>query len=322
MVGWRLKDTHRLPIHSLVHFFGGVSLGVLLGVAASSAFLKAPNVKKPTLRAPTSTEQAAYGDSSFEARLEASKTTTYKFEKHCTFVQGQPFCDLVETAITQMDPTLEKEQVDYKAALQNAKTGNIKYSVPLEMTVKEAETVVVRIYGHDAPEQQQQDFKATGSGSLKVITLMLVTLSQPDNPGSFKIEEDPKEARDQFLPNDSFAEWSWTVTPLKPAEVSKKLKVTAYLIFNEKLPSGLPMQVQISSFTATVTVKVQPRWERLSDWMSENWKDVLKYLIPTGAGSAIIIWLIAKLTGKSTKPAEEKKEPAEDEDADDKDDPV
>jgi hypothetical protein len=153
---------------------------------------------------------------------------------------------------------------------------------------------------------------------------MLVTLTQPDNPSSFKIDPDSKEQGDQFLPDDSDAEWSWTVTPLKPADAKRNLSINAYLIFDEKLPDGTPMQARIGSYTAIVTIKIQPRWERFKDWMSENWKDVLKYLIPTGAGSAIIVWLIAKLAGKPTKPEEKEKEkePAEDDDDDDKDDLV
>jgi hypothetical protein len=48
----------------------------------------------------------------------------------------------------------KKNRLTILAAIQNAKTGGISFAVPQEMTVKEAETVEVRIYGPNAPEQQ------------------------------------------------------------------------------------------------------------------------------------------------------------------------
>jgi hypothetical protein len=219
------------------------------------------------------------------------------------------------------DLTLEAEQTEYLEAIRNAKTGSIQFYVAPVMTVGESETVIVQIYGPMSPEKQKRDFKATGSGVLKVITPMLVALSQPDNPGGFQIQADASETGNQFLPTDSFAEWSWTVSPLRASTEPKKLRITAYLVFNAKLPSGSPAQVQISSYTVTVATKVEPKGKAFAEWFSDNWKDVLKYVLPTGAGSALLLWLAARLLGKSDKPAgrekDEKKEAEEEDDGPD-----
>ena len=70
---------------------------------------------------------------------------------------------------------------------------------------------------------------------------MLVTLSAPDNPDSFSITENPPETGNQFVPEDNFAEWAWTVKPLKGGEEPKKLRITAFMVFNAKLPNGQPI---------------------------------------------------------------------------------
>lgn len=344
--GWRSGDRRFFLFHPLLESLalGGAGLGLVLwigSIAHKSIHYTAADMTKPVLRTPTPAETGGYGDLGFDLAYIKQHNQSVKSQSHLTkpsqaLKPDNPIGALggagslggagaggATGAIPPADPTLEKEQADYQAAIQKAKTGNIRFYVPPEMTVKEPETVVVGIYGPTASEKQRQDFKATGSGSLKVITPMLVTLSQPDNPGSFKIEEDPKKAGILFLPDDSSTEWSWTVTPLKPAEENRKLVITAYLVFDEKLPNGSPMEVQVSSYTATVAVKVQPRWERFKDWMSENWEKVLKYVIPAGTGSAIILWLIAKFAGKPKEPEEKEKEkekePVE-EDDDDEDD--
>jgi hypothetical protein len=316
MLGDRHLNGRRIsPFPPLVEplALGAAGLGLALWIGSiAHKPIHTVGEKKPALRTPTSTETAAYGDPAFESRNPEIASN------------GSPIGPIPEdkaAADKAAADGLQFDQFLYQSAIREAKKGSLLFSVPPEMTVKEPETILVHIYGPDVSEKQKQEFKATGSGTTLLITPMLVTLSQPDNPGSFKIEEDPKEAGNQFIPSNSFAEWSWTVTPLKPAEVNRKLKITAYMVFNQKLPSGSPMQVQISSYTATVTVKVQPRWDRITDWLSENWEKVLKYVIPAGTGSAIILWLIAKFGGKSSKPEvkekEKEKEPAEDDDDDD-----
>ncbi len=180
------------------------------------------------------------------------------------------------------------------------------------MVVAEVKTVTVRIYGPAASQAQKQDFSSTGSGSLKVVSPMLVTLSEPDNPDAFKIVQDDKESGLQFLPSDSFAEWMWTVTPLKSGSDPERLKVSAFMVFQQKLPNGMPAQAEIGSYTATVNVKVQPRMKIVGEWLSENWKDLLKYLIPGGAGTAFIGWLLTRSTGRKEGKVEEKKKDEDD----------
>jgi hypothetical protein len=206
---------------------------------------------------------------------------------------------------------------EYENEVKNAKSGEIKYHVPSDMVVAEVQTVTVRIYGPAASQAQKQDFSATGSGSLKVVSPMLVTLSEPDNPDAFKIVQDDREWGLQFLPSNSFAEWMWTVTPLKSSSDPDKLRISAFMVFQQKLPNGMPAQAEIGSYTATVKVKVEPRMKVVGEWLSENWKDVLKYLIPGGAGTAFIAWLVSRSSGKRAGKEEEKKDDEDDDSGED-----
>jgi hypothetical protein len=268
--------------------------------------------------------QIQYGDSAFAAQpgkppLEEPKKTP---RPHGSNNLGSSRPSPAE----EQNFILEQEEKAYSAAVQNAKEGGIKYLVP-PMTVGEKATVIVRVYGSRSQPEQQKDFPATGSGTLKVIPTMLVTLSATDNPDSFSITENPPETGNQFVPEDNFAEWAWTVKPLKGGEEPKKMRITAFMVFNAKLPNGQPMQTQINSYTATVIVRLQPRMEALSEWLSENWTTVLKYLVPSGGGATLLVWWITRNREKNQpakeegKPAEEKERPekeAEDDDDEDK----
>jgi hypothetical protein len=163
------------------------------------------------------------------------------------------------------------------------------------MRVAKPKTVTVRIYGPHGGGQE--DFPSTGSGNLKVVTSMLVTLTEPDNPAAFKISDDPHHTGTEFLPFDNFAEWDWTVTPDEGGDEPKKLRVTAFMVFHGKLPNGTPITREVSSYEADIQVDVKPRLEVIGDWFSENWKDVLKYTLPSGALSLVVVFLIRKKWG-------------------------
>jgi hypothetical protein len=214
-------------------------------------------------------------------------------------------------------PISDSMQDEIEKQIDNAKQGEIKYNVPAAIATSETETVTVRIYGPSASKDRKKDFDATGSGSLKVVSPMLVTLSEPDNPTTFKIIEDTKEKGLLFLAANGFAEWMWTVTPLERSDKPKKLTIKAYMVFREKMPDGSSPQVEIGSYTATVYIKIEPRMKRIGEWFAENWKDILKYLLPGGAGTAFIVWLLSKV--KKEDKTERMKKKRDDEDDDNKD---
>jgi hypothetical protein len=219
---------------------------------------------------------------------------------------------MAEAARTASAPTEETSSLDisetqvqneYQNAVERAKSGKIDYQVPNPMSVGNAQSVIVRIYGPNASQQQQAAFPSTGRGTLKVVTSMVVALTEPDNPSAFEIKaEDDSHQGIQFVPVDGYAEWDWVVTPLEGGTEPRKLHITADMVFDAKLPNGTPVRTEIASYDAAVQVRVKPRLEAFADWWSENWKDILKYLIPTGSGSLLVIWLLSRGWKKKAKP--------------------
>jgi hypothetical protein len=197
-----------------------------------------------------------------------------------------------------LDLDESREQQAFQQIVKQAKTGGIQYYVPPTMTVNTPTSVTVEIYGANANPELQKEFQATGSGTLKVITPMVVLLTQPDNPGGFQIEPDPVQSGDQFLPEDGKADWIWKVTPLQGGP--KKLRIDAYMVLNAKLPNGQPMMREVQSYTVQVPVKVEPRLQAVAEFFEGNWDKLLVYVLPSGAVVLFLGWL---LLGRKEKPA-------------------
>ncbi len=204
----------------------------------------------------------------------------------------------MESPSNSIDLDQSHEQQAFQQILKRAKTGGIQYYIPPNMTVGTQASVDVEIYGANASAELKKQFQATGSGTLKVITPMLVELSQPDNPGAFKIVPDSTKSGDQFLPDDGKADWVWSVTPLQAGP--KKLRIDAYMVLNAKLPDGQPMMREVQSYTVQVPVKVRPRLQTVGDFFATNWDKLLGYILPSGAGVIFILWLISRRKGKPT----------------------
>ncbi len=197
-----------------------------------------------------------------------------------------------------LDLDESREQQAFQQIVKQAKTGGIQYYVPPTMTVGTPASVTVEIYGANANPELQKKFQATGSGTLKVITPMLVLLTQPDNPGGFQIEPDPVQSGDQFLPDDGKTDWIWKVTPLQGGP--KKLRIDAYMVLNAKLPNGQPMMRVVQSYTVHVPVKVKPRLQAMAEFFERNWDKLLVYVLPSGAVVLFLGWLFV---GRKEKPA-------------------
>ena len=188
------------------------------------------------------------------------------------------------------------EQRMFDDIVNRAETGAIQYHVPPTMVVNEEVSVEVDIYGAKTAEA------VTGQEKLKVITPMLVLLTAPDNPQAFKIEPDPVKSGDEYLPADGKAQWVWAVTPLQGGKEAKKLKIDAYMVANAKLPSGQPMTRLIHSYTVQVPVQVS-YFVVVSDFVRENWDKLLGYILPSGAGVGLIIWLLSRRNKRASEPA-------------------
>ncbi|MGA7316294.1 MAG: hypothetical protein WBX22_20250, partial [Silvibacterium sp.] len=77
-------------------------------------------------------------------------------------------------------------------------------------------TVTVNIHGYQ-DNQPKALAGATGSGTLRVSSRMKVELFAPINRGEFTIAQQGGDAI-QFIPNDGYATWMWSVTPANAAQ--------------------------------------------------------------------------------------------------------
>ncbi len=255
----------------------------LIGVLACAS---RPKSSQPV----SATEPAPADNSDLQSMLGGSKKS-HKAKRPGTVpgeVGSSPNSDLDQS----------QEQQAFQQILQGAKNGGIQYYVPPNMTVGTQASVDVEIYGANASAELKKQFQANGSGTLKVITPMLVELSQPDNPGAFKIVPDSTKSGDQFLPDDGKADWVWSVTPLQAGP--EKLRIDAYMVLNAKLPDGQPMMREVQSYTVQVPVKVRPRLQTVGDFFATNWDKLLGFILPSGAGVIFILWLISRRKGKPT----------------------
>ena len=114
-------------------------------------------------------------------------------------------------------------------------SGSIVYDVPPEMTIAKPATVTVTINGYKAPIQPAQTGESAPA-PLKVSEWMRVEATQPDNPDEFTISSDPSQ-NPQFVPIDSGATWSWTVTPNHIGS-GLKLHFQAFVLYKDGHQQG------------------------------------------------------------------------------------
>jgi hypothetical protein len=180
------------------------------------------------------------------------------------------------------------------------------------MIVSRPVTATVRIHGVNdnlAPGEKLDE--ATGSTKLKVGNSMLVTLSSLNDPAAFKIEPDPNTKGAQMLPADGYTNWNWTVTPNVAGKL-QKLQIDAFIVLDGNLPDGSLIKREVRSATVLVVVEVKPSVEVVEDFVAENWKDLLKYILPGGGGVALIVWLLRRGRLNETKKREDESEENED----------
>ena len=145
---------------------------------------------------------------------------------------------------------------------------------------------------------------------IEVTQLMDVQLSSLD-PGAFTVVA--TDAKPKQLPENGHAEWHWVVTPNQTGEKHLRLHWQSIQI----LPNGtLAPPEDLGTAYATITVNVEPLSKRIvpesEKFLSENWKGILKYFLPS-SGFVLLVWIVAKVRGKKApsllpKEGEEAKE--------------
>lgn len=185
---------------------------------------------------------------------------------------------------TSGDAYQQAEQVlQWKNELKN---GKIDRLIPPQMKLHE--TTVVQVVVHGYADTGQNNLPGAQTGTLKVSPRMQVQLTAEDNPDEFDI--DPKVGAIQFVPIDGSTTWMWNVTPKQPAE-NQKLTIRALLVYPD---NGQQIEQEITSYVATVSVRVPGFWESLREEFWNNPSGAIKYVLPGGAGftalAGLIVW--------------------------------
>jgi hypothetical protein len=165
------------------------------------------------------------------------------------------------------------------------RTGKIEYNLPTKMSLPDATTVSVVVHGYE--DVNGAVAAGAKSDALKVSQRMRVTLGAEGNPDEFKIEPDGTEDV-QLVPIDGTATWQWKVTPKEPA-ADQKLTIRALLVYPDDPNKA---DVEITSYTAEVSVQVGSLWEWMKYLFWNNPMGLVKYLLPGGAGFAFVAGLV------------------------------
>jgi len=185
------------------------------------------------------------------------------------------------------------------------KNGSIQYQVPVEMIIGQPSTVSVIVNGYKAPAPDQAD--GSKPAALKVSEFMRVEVSQVDNPGEFTIVHGDNPDQ-QFVPINSSATWTWTVTPNHLGN-SEKLQFQAFVVYSDP---KLNVQQALTSTEKTVTVRAEgvagiARNAEDNFWLNPaNW---IKYMLPGGGGFVLLGLLIGWLRSKRKKTDTDKPAP-------------
>jgi hypothetical protein len=188
------------------------------------------------------------------------------------------------------------------------KSGAVEYRVPKKMTAQTTSTITVVIHGYQDTQNATMTDR-TGSGTLKVSSRMKAELVAPLNPGEFSIALQGTDAI-QFIPNDGFATWMWTVTPNYEAK-NQQLQVRISLVYQGKdgtLEQTLeentyPVEVDVQNLGVTI---LHAFWKDPLGWFSTGWGKLAALVTSLGGISGIIAWWRGRGKTAPEKPTQPK----------------
>ena len=160
--------------------------------------------------------------------------------------------------------------------------------------------VTFTIRGPDAPAAALAP--GDKGGKLQVSPMMAAYLTQTDNPDGFKIVEQDSPQNPKPIAPDGATTWTWIVTPQKLGPL--KLHVEAFVLKDDKSSDSFSYQ----SYDDTVDVHAVTLWGYLMSgliWVLNNPAASLKWILPGGAGAAMIGKLIHWLVTRKKKPTPE-----------------
>jgi hypothetical protein len=193
----------------------------------------------------------------------------------------------------------EVEQAAVQAYVKSLPNGLISYVVPLTMRLNQPVTVTVNVFGPTASASVAAATAKAAGGSVptRVPTsnYMQVDLSQEDNPGAFAIEQEGDQSP-KWVPSNSVATWTWTVTPKVTGVAS--LTFQTWVLYPDKA-GQVPSRFDVKDETVTVTTPTP------SEYLHQAWDAFLtnpavwfEYVLPGGTGFVILVWLVGRLKKK------------------------
>ncbi len=165
-------------------------------------------------------------------------------------------------------------------------TGSIKHHIDPVMELEKPSTVTVTIEGDKAAPSALQAGESA-IVPLKVSYQMMVTLSAPGHEDQFKI--DLAGSQQKTVLHGGATVWTWKVTPQHEGDGT--LQIDAYVLYQDSADRQIPLP----SIVEKVHVKSIPPKIFLEsgwDWVQEHPGQSLKYILPGGAGAAMLHQLV------------------------------
>jgi hypothetical protein len=161
------------------------------------------------------------------------------------------------------------------------------------MRLGQKSPVTFTIHGPQAPAFTPDD--GSTPAKLQVSPMMYVTLTEADDQNGFTIADADSPENPRRVAPDGATTWTWNVTPQELGDL--KLRIDAYVLPDNTVEN----RVSYQSYEDTIDVHSVTLWGYLTMgmvWVLNNPGASLKWILPGGAGAALIAkgiqWLMAR----------------------------
>jgi hypothetical protein len=180
--------------------------------------------------------------------------------------------DRIPASVESPDPDAVLEQ-----AADNLPLGKVAIQHPEQMKVSQSETVKVRISRDklaDLTKDLPTEGQVTAQEAIAVSTSMKVELL---GPPYFDIKS--LDSTEQLITNNSFTEWSFTVTPLRSGELPLHVRITAVI-----RAAGIEKTKDFPVKDEIINVRVAPL-AAVGAFVAKNWQWLWStILVPVALG--------------------------------------